>query len=424
MPVIYSEEINAALKEARGVQPHNGSLRVQFKTPDKGFVRKSIGLSINVENIKVAKRILEDINKDIQNRLYQNDPEYFWSKHFPTNSESQTKNISVRACFSEYIEENSGGLSDSILDKLKSSLSWLNHYRVADKPIKSIDKPTLEKIRKSTVSGNKEAHFNGCAVSTVKEYTNSFKKILDHAVEKEYIKTNPVPTLKKLPKDNYDLECEDDDIRPFSQTELDSLLNVVHVPRIKLMIKLLAWTGMRHGEIKALSWEDVNFGENYIHVRYNLTRKGNLKLPKTKAGIRKIELLPAAKEVLIEMKEFTFGVAPQIDVIHYKNQKTKELMRRRVFLSRDNKPYRRPELSTVPKQWANWLLEANLNYRPAYQLRHTYASQMLMAGAQPTWLATQMGHSDTSMISKIYGKWIPGQDPDYIHKLAEKLGQK
>lgn len=424
MPVSYSEEIIAALKQARGVQDHKSTLRVQFKLPDRDKpIRKSIGLPVTLQNIEFAKHILAEIKADIQNRTYANDPEFFWKKHFPNASEAQTQNISVRQCFSEYIEENSGGLSDSVLDKLKSSLSWLNHYLLADKPIKSLDKTQLENIRTKTVSGHKESKFSGCAVSTVKEYTNSFKKILDHAVEKEYIKTNPVPTLKKLPKDDYGLECEDDDIRPFSQTELNSLLDVVHVPHVRQMIKLLAWSGLRHGELKALAWEDVHFDKNYIHVRYNLTRKGNLKLPKTRAGIRKIDLLPAAKEVLLEMKKLTYGIAPQIDVIHYRNQKTKELKRRRVFLSRDNKPYRRPELSTVPKQWANWLLEANLNYRPAYQLRHTYASQMLMAGAQPTWLAAQLGHSDTSMISKIYGKWIPQQDPNYIYKLAEKLGQ-
>ncbi|MDO6718712.1 site-specific integrase [Psychrosphaera sp. 1_MG-2023] len=233
-----------------------------------------------------------------------------------------------------------------------------------------------------------------------------------------------MPTLKKLPKDDYDLECQDDDIRPFSQSELDSLLAVVHVPRIKLMIQLLAWTGMQHGEIKALAWEDVYFDHNYMHVRYNLTRKGNIKLPKTKSGIRKIELLPAAKEVLLEIKSLTFDVAPQNDVIHYRNNKTKKIMRRRVFLSRDDKPYKRPELTTVPKQWGNWLKAAKLQHRPAYQLRHTYASQMLMVGAQPTWLASQMGHSNTEMINKIYGKWIPKQDPNYIHTLGEKLGQK
>lgn len=417
-------QIEDSLKNAPGVQEHKGNLRVQFKLPDHDSpVRKSLGFPVTLENIEAAKLTLANVKRDIANGLYENDPERFWSTHFPTNSEFQTTTISVRECFEEYESENAGGISDSISEKLKSARNWLSFYGLADIPVKSIDKTKLEKIRILTVRGNKDKHFSGCAVTTAKEYTNTVSKVLGHAVDKGYIKTNPVPTLKKLPKDDYDLECQDDDIRPFSQSELDSLLAVIHVPHIKLMVQLLAWTGMRHGELKALAWEDVNFEDNYIHVRYNLTRKGNLKLPKTSAGIRKIELLPAAREVLLKMKELTFDIAPKKDIIHYKNDKTKTLLRRRVFLSRRNEPYRRPELTTVSNQWANWLAEANLNYRPAYQLRHTYASQMLMVGAQTTWLANQMGHSNTEMINKIYGSWIPLQEPDYINKLAKKLGQ-
>lgn len=418
-------EVEAALKSAPGIQAHKGNLRVQFKLPDQEKpIRKSLGLPITLENVEVAKLTLANIKRDIANGLYSNDPERFWATHFPLSSSSINEVITTRACFAQYIESNDGGLSDSIKDKLKSAENWLDFYGLADKPITSLDKATLEKIRKATVSGNKEFKFSGCTVSTAKEYTLSVKKILDHALEQGYIKTNPVPTLKKLPIDNYNLECEDDDIRPFSRAELESLLEVVHVHKIKLMIKILSWTGMRHGELKALAWEDVNLEKNYIHVRYNLTRKGNIKLPKTGAGIRKIELLPAAREVLLEMKKHTFDVPPQRDLIHYNNNKTKVLSRRRVFLNRGNAPYKRPELTSVRKQWANWLAKANLDYRPAYQLRHTYASQMLAVGAMPTWLAAQMGHSDTSMISKIYGRWIPLQDPHYIHKLAQKLGQK
>ena len=189
------------------------------------------------------------------------------------------------------------------------------------------------------------------------------------------------------------------------------------------MVELLAWTGLRHGELKALAWEDIDFEKQIIRVKYNLTRRGNLKPPKTVAGHREIELLPKAMEVLIEQKEQTFSSAARNETIYYKNQKSKTIKRRRVFLSRNNQPYLRPELSTTPKQWENWLIKAELAHRPAYQLRHTYASQLLMVGAELSWLAKQMGHSDWGMIRKIYGKWITAEKPDYVNELADKLNQ-
>lgn len=185
----------------------------------------------------------------------------------------------------------------------------------------------------------------------------------------------------------------------------------------------MCWTGLRHGELKALAWEDVDLDKGTIHVKYNLTHRGNLKNVKTKASVRIVELLPAAIKVLKELRITSRKLHARDEIIHFKNQKTKTVKRGRVFLSRGDEPYLRPELTTAPKQWERWLREAKISYRPAYQLRHTYASQMLMVGAEVGWLAPQMGHSDTSMLNKIYGKWISDERPDYIKELASKLGQ-
>lgn len=51
-----------------------------------------------------------------------------------------------------------------------------------------------------------------------------------------------------------------------------------------------------------------------------------------------------------------------------------------------------------------------MRYRRPYQTRHTYASMMLSAGEHPMWVAQQMGHSDWTMIARIYGRWMPSAD--------------
>ncbi len=57
--------------------------------------------------------------------------------------------------------------------------------------------------------------------------------------------------------------------------------------------------------------------------------------------------------------------------------------------------------------WAHILKKAGVRYRNQYQTLHTYASMMLFAGENSLWVATQMGHKDTEMIIKHYGRWIP-----------------
>ena len=61
--------------------------------------------------------------------------------------------------------------------------------------------------------------------------------------------------------------------------------------------------------------------------------------------------------------------------------------------------------------WIPALRKAGVRYRNPYQTRHTYASMMLSAGEDPTWLAKQMGHKDWAMIRKIYARYIPEVNP-------------
>ncbi|MNP80041.1 hypothetical protein D3C76_1780160 [compost metagenome] len=56
--------------------------------------------------------------------------------------------------------------------------------------------------------------------------------------------------------------------------------------------------------------------------------------------------------------------------------------------------------------------KAGVRYRRPYQTRHTYASMMLSAGEHPMWVAKQMGHSDWTMIARVYGRWMPSADAD------------
>lgn len=85
-------------------------------------------------------------------------------------------------------------------------------------------------------------------------------------------------------------------------------------------------------------------------------------------------------------------------------------------------PYIRPELFTAPGYWARLPRKAQLTHREPYQLRHSYASMLLMAGAHPAYLAKQLGHKDWGMIRTIYAQWVSKDNPNYRNELAEQLG--
>jgi integrase len=60
--------------------------------------------------------------------------------------------------------------------------------------------------------------------------------------------------------------------------------------------------------------------------------------------------------------------------------------------------------------WRIVLQGEGLRHRNAYQTRHTFASLALMAGANPFWVARQLGHVAASTMFRHYARWIEGAD--------------
>lgn len=53
--------------------------------------------------------------------------------------------------------------------------------------------------------------------------------------------------------------------------------------------------------------------------------------------------------------------------------------------------------------------DAKLRQRNPHDLRHTYASILLMANKSPAYVKEQLGHSSIAITVDIYGHWIPGK---------------
>lgn len=69
--------------------------------------------------------------------------------------------------------------------------------------------------------------------------------------------------------------------------------------------KFAVYSGLRHGELAALAWEDVDFEKGIVNVRRNLTILDMFGPPKTNAGIRTVTLLQPALEALKEQYKLT-----------------------------------------------------------------------------------------------------------------------
>lgn len=74
----------------------------------------------------------------------------------------------------------------------------------------------------------------------------------------------------------------------------------------------------------------------------------------------------------------------------------------------------------IYKGWKEIVKLAGVRYRNPYQTRHTFASNLLMLGANPLYVASQMGHADTTIVMRTYGKWVTaGLDDDRRQRLLQ-----
>ncbi|HHQ4902480.1 TPA: tyrosine-type recombinase/integrase [Aeromonas veronii] len=408
-----SSKLKKMLDATPGVHIHGGRLRLAFKLPGKPVCRKSLGLLPTETNILYASNKLAAIKIDIQCGFYSANPDTFWLKHFPESAPlaKPTKRFTLKDYFAIYQESRKFDLSYSSLQKIRSAERFISDYHILHSDITEITHRDLELLRNDALKTRR--------VSTVQEYFRVIRTVFDEALKDEVIDMSPFARLRRLLQSD---ELPHQRVEPFSREELSRLLNATSIENHQLMIEFLFWTGMRPGEMKAVAWEDIDMTMGLLKVRYNIDRLGQLKPPKTIAGNRTIELLPAAMKVLRRQRELTFMLPPRLETVHLRHNKRREEMRRRVFLGRENMPYIRPELFTAPGYWARLLRKAQLTHREPYQLRHSYASMLLMAGAHPAYLAKQLGHKDWGMIRTIYAQWVSNDNPNYRNELAEKLG--
>ena len=63
--------------------------------------------------------------------------------------------------------------------------------------------------------------------------------------------------------------------------------------------------------------------------------------------------------------------------------------------------------------------KSEIKERPIYNLRHTFASQLISKGADITWVSKMLGHKDVTITLKVYTKFIKEDDDIRFKKIAQ-----
>ena len=160
----------------------------------------------------------------------------------------------------------------------------------------------------------------------------------------------------------------------------------------------MARTGMRIGEVTALQWHDIDFAKNYIIVRRNIPHHRQVETTKTQASQRKVDMSPELadelKRLRTERKKQALADGTAFDMEAW------------VFPNEDGSPMHYTNF--LRRVWHKVQDQAKVRRRTPHDLRHTWASHMLAAGADLPYVSEQLGHANPSITLRIYSHWVPG----------------
>ncbi|WP_258596891.1 tyrosine-type recombinase/integrase [Pseudomonas sp. B21-035] len=281
--------------------------------------------------------------------------------------------------------------------------------KFGDRTIASIPKSELELFQAELLTG-------GLKPKTVNDVFTIVRGVWGDALNDEIIKFNPLERIENIQSDN-DIEFAD----PFTRSEIDQIA-IADPERLadSRMIVFNCWAGLSLSELIATAVEDVDLVAGTLTVRRALVA-GEFKVPKERARIRTVELIKPALELMTAIMADAALSEPKHITVVQRDNITKKHERVR-FLFRSSTSGLMWNGKTVSNWFTAHLEKTGIRHRGANQARHTFASQALSSYVPIEWVARQLGHSDTTMVRKHYGRWISRDTKSMSTIVSEMMG--
>ncbi|PCE67580.1 site-specific integrase [Salinivibrio sp. YCSC6] len=410
-----------------GIEVRGTSIRIWFLYKGKRCKETLKGWQATPANIRKAGRLRAVIVSEISDGTFD------YLARFPNskkarelgNVASVSKSMTVEELFEKWLNAKAADYSITTLRNKRSVAKTCIQILEPEKLAVNVNYEDGLLLRSQLISGqtlySHRSNKKGRSAGTVNSYMSLCAEVWRFACLSGYIDSNPFETIKPV---------RSDDTEP-DPLEYDEFLSLINHPSIteqeRNLWTVAVYTGLRHGEICALSWEDIDLNEGVIRVSRNLSVAGYFKVPKTKAGERTINLLGPAIDALTRQKALTYVMPEEsVTVLLREPGKKRQDSCRWVFKpTRNAAPkinagshYSKNGLAIV---WDSCMRRTGIRRRTPYQTRHTYACWMLTEDANPSWIARQMGHKDARMVMTTYGKFMPSQSGVQVEKLNKRF---
>lgn len=374
----------------------------QMPLPEKGAPtmakhRMRVCIGYNDDGSPVEKMVSGNTQRELADRIV-------WSI---LNSERR----------SEFLEKC--GLTSDITDPTRKAPTfaayvdqWMNTYKVGKLRPKTLkgynDKikchllPAFGNMLLTDITTDKvQAMLNerkDYSHKTLQEVLMLLRQILNSAVSDKLIDANPAADKRIYNPSRVKNERE--------ALTFDQWLDVVNsLDRLEgfdqLYMAIVAFTGMRRGEVLGLRWEDIDLAGNVIHVTRNVTHTSNAPIigePKTEKGKRDVPIMEELKKYLVPMKESGF------------------------IVSRNNAPDEPLTFSAYDNMWRRINDTIDLHGATSHVFRHTLGTILYDTGTDIKTIQSLVGHADYSTTMNTYVHARDDRKQAVMAKINDRIG--
>lgn len=276
---------------------------------------------------------------------------------------------------------------DIVQGTRKNYIYCFNHYwmpHLATLPLDQINSALLRKLM---------AKLTFPSARTKREALIKLNSVMKAAMRDELILRNPVDSIERPKPIKKQID-------PFTQEEADKIIAHLYANLSKRSegygpyFEFAFYTGMRPAEIMALRWDEIDLEARTAHV-CRIVADGQVhERTKTKVNryvllnSRALHALEVARRQRLERarRKQAFPDSPYVFPPSVRNEHIKNTHR-------------------ADEHFKKALAHVGVRPRPQYNCRHTYATICLMAGMNPAFIASQLGHS-VQMLLSTYARWL------------------
>ncbi len=340
-------------------------------TLEKRFTINGSRYSVYGRTSKEISEKEQELRKEINAGIYQ-----------------KNKNITLDKYFTEWQKRKRGSIKGNTLKLYKSC--YYNHLSPAmgSKRVRSIERREIYQLQES-LSGR-------LSFSTTNNVIKVLKMILDDAVQDDILLKNPVSGIKALKENKGAAETNH---RALTEDEQRQFMKTLKGNYNYEFIALLLCTGMRFGEAAALTWRDVDYRKNVIHIRNNITYteegKAVVGSPKSESSIRDIPINDTIRDILTMQRKKMGTIIP--------------IGTGNVFVAVYGGIVQNGEINRTISNTLSKLEEQGIHIEhfTAHALRDTFATRYIEQGGSPQTLKAILGHSSLAMTMDLYAHVLP-----------------